>query len=413
MRGSGDARAPLLRTPPQRLEDVAVEVQSGDTELDEWRDHVTIAMLRLGAKLRGRRLVWLRLAMATAECIHLIALVMATAFLRADQLGYSWHHQIWQAGGAYFALLALPAVYVLLALRLRALDRCTLLERVVCTPMLASVEKGQLFVYQRAIKKYFQQPSTRAAFTEISRNSVHAAVVRKYRATLYWTLFVAESAFVLMNMTNLPPGSAGPRVARLFFGASIVVATGQFYVLSYCVHPLDHSRAAPTTGKVFTALDQRDALTNDTKGRIVLTLVDLTSALEMLAVPGLDANLYNMVIVFVVLAVCAGVIQPQLFPRGERSMLAALGGFATDDVPMLFLRLYVLVTAPGSIGVALLAKNVGECGVHACESGAAWCHLNAVHAPVGVCTNGWDLLAKPCRNAKREQKGRAMRAAAQ
>ena len=133
----------------------------------------------------------------------------------------------------------------------------------------------------------------------------------------------------------------------------------------------------------------------------------------MLAVPGLDANLYNMVIVFVVLAVCAGVIQPQLFPRGERSMLAALGGFATDDVPMLSLRLYVLVTAPGSIGVALLAKNVGECGVHACESGAAWCHLNAVHAPVGVCTNGWDLLAKPCRNAKREQKGRAMRAAAQ
>ena len=271
MRGSGDARAPLLRTPPQRLEDVAVEVQSGDTELDEWRDHVTIAMLRLGAKLRGRRLVWLRLAMATAECIHLIALVMATAFLRADQLGYSWHHQIWQAGGAYFALLALPAVYVLLALRLRALDRCTLLERVVCTPMLASVEKGQLFVYQRAIKKYFQQPSTRAAFTEISRNSVHAAVVRKYRATLYWTLFVAESAFVLMNMTNLPPGSAGPRVARLFFGASIVVATGQFYVLSYCVHPLDHSRAAPTTGKVFTALDQRDSRTINTKGCIVLT----------------------------------------------------------------------------------------------------------------------------------------------
>ena len=122
----------------------------------------------------------------------------------------------------------------------------------------------------------------------------------------------------------------------------------------------------------------------------------------MLAVPGLDANLYNMVIVFVVLAVCAGVIQPQLFPRGERSMLAALGGFATDDVPMLFLRLYVL-----------LVKNVGECGVHACESGVAWCHLNAVHAPVGVCTNGWDLLVKPCRNAKREQKGRAMRAAAQ
>ena len=107
----------------------------------------------------------------------------------------------------------------------------------------------------------------------------------------------------------------------------------------------------------------------------------------MLAVPGLDANLYNMVIVFVVLAVCAGVIQPQLFPRGERSMLAALGGFATDDVPMLFLRLYVLVTAPGSIGVALLVKNFGECGVHV---GVAWlgvtsmpCMLQLACAPMG------------------------------